>query len=147
MQTIPYIDIFTCPNGPTEAMCVTTNGMIKKNGRAVMGRGIALSVNTKYHVDNILAKHSRTNGNIPADLGIYDGFHVLSFPTKNNWRDNSSIELIKNSAQELVKLADSLGLTKIYLTKPGCTNGHLDWLSTVKPEISNILDDRFIVIE
>lgn len=146
MLTIQHTDIFKAASGPNQAICVTTNGIIKRNGEAVMGAGIAKSVNTRYNVARILANHLRANGNIPTDLGIYDGFHILSFPTKNNWRDDSDIELIKNSAKLLVRLADRLKLTKIYTVKPGCNNGHLDWETQVRPAIENILDDRFTVI-
>ncbi len=146
MRSIPKTDIFTMPHGNNEAMTVTTNGIIKKDGTAVMGRGIAKSVNERYHVSKILAEHITNHGNTPCDLGIYDGFHILSFPTKNDWRDNSDIELIKSSAVGLMKIADELKLTRVYITKPGCANGHLSWNSTVKPELKKILDDRFIVI-
>lgn len=147
MQIISYVDIFSCPHGHTEGMCVTTNGMIRNDGHAVMGRGIAKSVNDKYHVSLKLAQHLRANGNVPADLGIYDGFHLLSFPTKDDWRNDSTVALIIASATKLVALANTLGLTKIYLPKPGCANGHLDWETQVKPALSQILDDRFIVIQ
>ena len=147
MLIIPYVDIFSCPKGNTEAMCVTTNGMIRKDGHAVMGKGIARTVNDKYDVSLRLAAYLRQYGNVPFDLGIHDNFHVLSFPTKNDWQNDSSIELIIQSAQKLMTLADELGLTKIYVPKPGCANGHLDWESQVKPAIENILDNRFIVIQ
>ena len=146
MIEIPSVDIFTCPKGITEAMTVTTNGIIKANGNAVMGRGIALTVDNRYHVSGKLAEHLRANGNVPCDLGVYDGFHLLTYPTKNNWRDNSSIELIMKSSRRLMALADELGLTKIYSVKPGCNNGHLDWQTQVKPAIQPILDDRFIFL-
>lgn len=146
IKTIDKVDIFTMPKGKNEAMCVTTNGIIKTNGEAVMGRGIAKAVNDKYHVAKILADHLKNHGNIPCDLGIYNGFHVLSFPTKNDWRKNSDPELIRQSAKYLVQLANQLQLSKIYVPKPGCSNGHLDWNKQVKPVIEPILDDRFIII-
>ena len=146
MVTIEHIDIFSCPHGSSEAMCVTTNGMIKNNGRAVMGRGLALSVENRYHVAAKLAEHIRMCGNTPCDLGIYDGFHVLSFPTKNDWRNASDLQLIKESSAKLVQLADDLNLTKIYTVRPGCGLGNLNWETQVRPAIEPILDNRFIVI-
>ena len=147
MLTIPHQDIFTLPKNESEAMCVTTNGIIKSNGRAVMGRGLALSVENHYHVADKLADNIRNNGNVPCDLGIYDGFHILSFPTKNDWRNDSDINLITDSAKKLVTLADTLNLTKIYSVKPGCGNGNLSWNTQVEPVLSKIFDDRFIIIE
>lgn len=147
MRELIANDIFQLPThrDGTEGLCVTTNGMIKKNGHAVMGRGIALQANNLYHVSGKLATHLAAHGNVAANLGVYDGIHVLSFPTKNDWRDDSDINLIKRSAEQLMKIADDLNLTTIYLPKPGCANGHLDW-NDVKPVISEILDDRFIVV-
>ncbi|MBR4421048.1 MAG: hypothetical protein IKS69_00765 [Erysipelotrichaceae bacterium] len=146
MKIIPYTDIYGCPKGVTEAMTVTTNGMIKSNGHAVMGAGIAKTVDQRYHVSGTLAKHLRENGNTPADLGVHDGFHILSYPTKDDWRNPSTLQLIMKSAQLIVKLADELNLTKIYMVPPGCGLGGLNWATQVKPAIENILDDRFIVI-
>lgn len=146
MKAISHVDIFTLPNGSTEAMTVTTNGMIKNNGHAVMGRGIAKSVEDRYQVSGKLASHLRQNGNVPCDLGIYDGFHVLSFPTKNDWRDDSDLNLIVDSARGLMQLADELGLERVYITKPGCGAGRLDWDNVVKPAIKQVLDDRFVVV-
>lgn len=50
-------DIFTLPVSESEAVCITTNGIIKTNGRAVMGAGIARQANQKYHLDEELARH------------------------------------------------------------------------------------------
>lgn len=147
MKELIAKDIFRLPfhrNG-TEAICITTNGIIKNNGRAVMGRGIALQADRLYNLGGKLAEHLRRNGNTAANLGCYNNVTMLSFPTKNHWRDDSDINLISQSAKQLVKLADELGLTEVYLPKPGCANGRLDW-NDVKPVIESIFDDRFIVV-
>ena len=44
-------DIFTLPQSNTEGVCVTTNGIIKSDGRAVMGAGIAKQANALFHLD------------------------------------------------------------------------------------------------
>ena len=147
MNLINTGDIFLLPHGEQEAMTVTTNGIIKTNGLAVMGRGIAKAVDDRYHVSGKLARHLQTCGNIPCDLGIYDGFHVLSFPTKYHWQDDSDIDLIIRSARGLVGIADNLHLKRVFMTPPGCANGHLDWENLVKPAIKDIFDDRFWVVE
>lgn len=147
MKEIIHTDIFSVPSlhDGTEAICVTTNGIIKANGHAVMGRGIALQANNLYHVSSTLANHLKVHGNVPGNLGVFNGVYILSFPTKNDWRDDSDIELIKNSAHLLVDMADRLHLKTIYLPKPGCANGRLNW-EDVKPVIEAILDDRFVVV-
>lgn len=147
MKELIHPNIFSVPSlkDGTEAICVTTNGIIKANGHAVMGRGIALQANNLYHVSGTLADHLKAHGNVPANLGVFDGVYILSFPTKNDWRDDSDINLIRNSAHLLVELADKLHLKHVYLPKPGCANGRLNW-NDVKPVIQAILDDRFTVV-
>ena len=140
-------DIFKCPSGDKEALCVTTNGVVKKDGSAVMGKGMALLVDQKYNVGSKLGKHLKENGNVPCDLGIVaDGFHVISFPTKNDWSESSDLNLIKQSAEKVKEMADSLGLEKIYITRPGCGLGNLEW-SDVKRTLSTVFDDRFCIVD
>ena len=144
-----YGNIFDLPEkrDGTEAICVTTNGMIRNDGKAVMGAGVAKAFRDKYYgIDILLARHLRENGNVPANLGIYDGCYVLTFPTKNNWMYSSDINLIEQSAIMIKKLADDLNLSTIYLPKPGCTNGHLNW-EDVEKVISKHLDERFVIVE
>lgn len=161
-------DLFLLPKNETEAAVVTTNGQRKRDGKAVMGAGIA-----KYVRDNCRTQRLRTLGHMDTEpfdetlgrhLAAYgnrafwmgqctcstrkDGTTVaiLTMPTKHDWRNDSDLGLIVQSARQLVELADWKGLTKVYLPRPGCTNGKLDWESTVKPAIECILDDRFTVV-
>ena len=55
------------------------------------------------------------------------------------------IEIIKQSAYQLVELADSNPWNTIVLPRPGCGAGELSW-EQVEPVLANILDDRFKVI-
>lgn len=137
---------------------ITTNGTIKANGEAVMGRGVALQAKRRYP-------------SLPQDLGkaiIFRGsklwswpeFRLMTFPTKNDWRNKSDLSLIETSCKELVHWLNSIrdffanelrikledGKAKIYMVRPGCGNGGLDW-KDVKPVLEKYLDDRFIVIE
>ncbi len=149
--TQEYNNIFLYPK-TSEAACVTTNGMTKFNGDAVMGAGIALYVNQKYHVADLLGKYLKEYGNRVFNLGLYpnmtngEKFRLFSFPTKDNWKDNSKVELIEKSARELVEVCNKFGVTKCYLPPVGCTNGRLSYKKDVKPILVNILDDRFICV-
>jgi len=71
--------------------------------------------------------------------------NIFSFPTKNDWRDKSDINLIARSAMEITDIANRIGLSQVFLPKPGCANGQLDW-SEVNAVISIALDDRFTVV-
>jgi hypothetical protein len=143
-------NIFDLPqNG--EAMCVTTNGIVKPNGHAVMGAGIAKQANDLMHLSALLGKYLTKYGNRAFNLGKYTDntrtYTVFSFPTKHHWKEDSDITLISKSAEQLVEMCNKFGITKCYLTPPGCGCGKLNWETTVKPWLSQILDDRFIVVD
>lgn len=145
-------DIFLLPNGPQEAMCVTTNGIIRKDGRAVMGRGIALTADRRFGLAKDLAAKLKAGGNHVYDMGLRTDaqtgrvVRVITFPTKHDWKDSSDLALIVQSARELVDLCSREEITACYLTRPGCANGRLDW-DTVRAAIEPLLDDRFIIAD
>lgn len=136
-------------NGNTEAVCVTTNGIVSpKTGRAIMGAGVAKFVRDNFPgIDTRLAKLLERYGNRVFNLGVYSyqgkTYRIISFPTKQHWRNASEPQLIQTSAEQLVSLADKFQLSKVYLPAPGCSNGGLEWCD-VSPLLS-CLDSRFIV--
>lgn len=141
-------NIFDLPETSHDAVCITTNGCIKKDGRAVMGKGIAKEANTRYQLDAELAKHLKQLVNIP-HVFLQKGEHncfLISFPTKEHWRDKSIPALILQSARQLVRLCDEQEIKRCYLTPPGCGCGGLDWSFEVAPILKDILDDRFVIV-
>jgi len=124
-------------------VCITTNGIIKKNGELVMGAGIALQAKQRFpEVPIMLGDAVRTYGNCVLYMSVE---RMFSFPTKHDWCDPSDINLIAESALQLVGLTTQLGFTQVYLPKPGCANGQLSW-SKVSTVIGAVLDDRFTVV-
>ena len=146
-------NIFELPKDG-EAMCVTTNGIVKADGHAVMGAGIAKEANKYFHLSGVLGKYLKQYGNRAFNLGRYQRltlqnpatFTIFSLPTKHDWKNDSDINLIVKSCEQLVEMCNKFGVTKCYLTPPGCGCGNLNYESTVKPWISQILDDRFVVV-
>lgn len=146
-------DIFVLPDGKKQDACVvTTNGIIKSDGRAVMGVGIAKYCRDRFTgCDELLGVMLKTTGNHAHILSKYnipgkmECFTLVSFPTKNDWRDDSSIELIRQSCKEIVKLADEYHFDNIYMPCPGCTNGHLNYWNDVRPVLIEELDSRFVI--
>ena len=150
-------DIFTLPqNG--EAICVTTNGIVKEDGHAVMGAGIAKTANQLFNLSERLGKYIKQYGNRAFNMGIYQRYNVnnldipihftvFTLPTKHHWKEDSDITLICKSCEQLVEMCNKFGITKCYLTPPGCGCGNLNYEQLVKPWISMILDDRFVVID
>lgn len=127
-----------------DAVCVTTNGIVKSNGEAVMGAGIAKEADARYNLAASLGKNLHMNGNHCYHMGSYDDKDIITFPTKNHWKDDSSLELIIQSCKELVSLTDVCGYSTVYLPPVGCGCGKLDW-NTVEQAISPYLDDRFVI--
>jgi hypothetical protein len=126
---------------------IPTNGYVKKNGEAVMGRGLALSAKKAYpSLPLELGRRLKEYGNI---VFTFHEYRLITFPVKHNWWEKADYNLIRRSA-EAVREIFSLNLTEIptpvYIPKIGCGNGKLDW-TYVKPILEKYLDDRFIVCD
>ena len=140
-----------------EIVCITTNGFVKGNGRAVMGRGVAKQACEHCPgIDVALAETIGMFGNVVRE--IYPG--ILAFPVKPargvvradkrnviqrvrdvyfpgqvapGWVMKADTEIITRSLYELALLQDFNGWSKVYLPRPGCGAGELDWETEVKP--------------
>lgn len=122
---------------------VTTNGMLKSNGEAVMGKGIALQAKQRFpFFPQRLGFVIKLYGNVPHP---FHDFKIISFPTKHHWANDSDINLIKIGCEKLVDGMLLLGLDVLYLPRLGCGNGNLNW-ENVKLVLEEYLDDRFIVV-
>lgn len=148
-----------------DALCVTTNGFVKSNGEAVMGRGCAKQLAQLWpDTPKVLGRLLLTHGNRMHVISAGEPA-VLSFPVKPvskicegndhvshmsfkpgdvipGWACKADIEIIKQSAHQLVELTDRMGYRTVILPRPGCGAGELDW-ETVRPVLAEILDDRF----
>ncbi len=133
-----------------DAICFTSNGVIRKDGRLVMGAGVAKAFRDRFsYLDAEAAKCVETNGNCCQLIGDWNTGNrlipIVAFPTKHHWRNPSDIKLIEKSVNELIVLADTNGWKTIYLPAPGVSNGGLSWENEVKPLLIKKLDDRFII--
>lgn len=128
---------------PADLRCITTNGALRRNGNAIMGKGIALEARKRYHdIEAILGSLINKYGNHV----FYLGYDIISFPTKYHWKLDSDVQLIKRSAQELVALLKDNPAKRVLLTRPGCGNGNLQW-SVVKDIIQEIfVDNKFVIV-
>jgi len=129
--------------------CITTNGFVKSDGRAVMGRGCAKEAVDKFpQLPRIVGTHVSLNGNCVAVLcpdPDRKAPNIVTFPVKHVWWEKADIDLIKKSAMELSKLAKTYPSRKYILPRPGCGNGLLEW-DTVKAVIQSILPNNVFVI-
>ena len=135
-----------------DGICFTSNGVVKKNGELVMGAGIAKAFKERWaNLPKWYGGHVKAHGNcvrgfhIPMDGTMSHHVWVFSYPTKHDWREMSNLDLIIQSAHQLVELVNIQGLKHVYLTRPGCGHGGLSW-DTVRPLIGPILNDRFTVL-
>jgi hypothetical protein len=130
----------------SDAICITTNGNIKKDGKNVMGAGIALLAKNRFKdIDIKLGNLIKTNGHV-VQIIIIEPKPLVSFPTKYNYWDKSSVKLIEKSLIELVNLTDKMGWKKVILPKPGCNNGGSSWSRIIKPLVEQILNQSMVQV-
>lgn len=138
-----------------DARVITTNGFVKNNGEAVMGRGCALEAAKKYpSLSKDLGVRIKHSGNRVFGFK-YDKDIIFTFPVKHNWYEKADIDLIARSALQLideivhspvnVNHFDMYIKSHIVIPRPGCGNGGLEWYQ-VQPMLEEIWDDRFHVI-
>ena len=139
-----------CKSG--DAVCCTTNGVVKFNEKLAMGAGVAkLFRDTFKGVDTELGRLVKYKGNNCYYVGEYmyldKAVAVISFPTKYNWKHDSSLRLIEESCKQLLSIVQSSDILKgdIYLPMPGCCHGNLS-KEDVLPLIEKyFIDDRYII--
>jgi hypothetical protein len=129
---------------------ITTNGTVTAAGKAVMGRGVALDAKKKYpELSKKLAIRINNYGNI---VQYFSYYKLFTFPVKHNWWEKADLKLIEKSTNDLLSFVNAFtrqevpGFEKIYMVRPGCENGKRDWETEVKPILTKILDDRFIIV-
>lgn len=129
---------------PAHFRIVLTNGICTAwNGEAVMGAGCAAEAKQKYPaLPKRLGGYLKQYGNRPF---IFQDFNLITFPTKEDWKQKSIPAVIEESARKVVEIADKYGIESLVLPRPGCGKGGLKW-EAVKPLLEGILDDRFTVV-
>lgn len=159
-------DLFeTIYEDDVDAICITTNGMYLENGAACMGGGCARVCadrwpETAFRLGKCLKNF---NLNVPYVIGALDedGEYlepnlriikeqkfktlILSFPTINNLMDGANLDLVRESAIELKKMADRFQLRGVVVPRMGVGIGGLAW-TDVKPIAEEFFDDRFTIV-
>jgi hypothetical protein len=131
---------------------VTTNLVLKHNGDAVMGAGIAKDAATRLSaLPYALGKHIERWGEKPF-LFVGGTPTVICLPTKTDWKKNSDIDLIERGCKELVWLQYLLKLSgdarHIFLPRLGCGLGGLNWERQVRPVVdAHLIGDQFVLVD
>jgi hypothetical protein len=135
-----------------DAICCTTNTTLTKEGKLVMGAGVAKWFRDGFEgIDSQWGQQLQNNPScgimVSAEYRTVfsPGPYLVAFPTKSDWRQKSSLTLIEDMAIDLEIVTSAMGWRSVLLPRPGCSNGGLDW-DVVKPILEQYLDDRFTVI-
>lgn len=107
----------------------------------VMGKGIALAFKTRYPL--MFSDYKDRCSRKEVKLGepyIYEegGRKIINFPTKQHWRNDSTLEDIRKGLQCLAEHIDAWGIKSLAIPPLGCGNGGLNW-KDVKPLIEEYL--------
>lgn len=156
-----------------DAVCITTNGFVKKDGTSVMGKGCAKQAAEFFpHIPKLLGNMVSQFGNHVFNLITYEGVSIVTFPVKPveqrcklnqinvvkhmrkhysegdmvpGWACIADPEVMIRSLDELVEMADNNGWKKVLIPRIGCGHGELEW-KNVKSLLDRVLDDRFYAV-
>lgn len=113
-------------------ICIPTNKTLNNSGELVMGAGLALAAKLKFPgIEMSWGKVLQEVPNVHVHLSAKE--NLICFPTKNHWKEKSSIEILKQSIDELLSFIEFFGLQRVFLPRIGCGLGGLSWEKEVKP--------------
>lgn len=133
------------PGGIVVWRGIPTNGVVR-NGKLVMGAGVAKDAKTKYPLlPEIFGRGVEEKGNIPIFAAPAVGECIFSFPTKNHYNNDSDINLITNSAAILAMKAMKYSECDFVMPRPGVGLGNLSW-DEVRVSLLTLLPDNVYVV-
>lgn len=100
----------------------------------VMGKGLALEFKNRFpdYFDDYKFKCDYDKINL-GSINVYRNAKyespkfIISFPTKNHWRDYSNINDIANGLKDLANTIKALNIESIAIPALGCGLGGLQW--------------------
>ena len=128
--------------GRGDIIVISSNGSLTRDGRAVLGRGVAKQAGLRFpELAEKMGRLIGSQGNCVLDLGG----GIVTFPVEESAWSQPDLRIIARSARELRLLADHLEWKRIIVPQPGCGGGGLAW-KDVRPLLSPWFDERFTVI-
>lgn len=124
------------------AVCILTNNTVCKYYvpeimqtvvKNIMGGGIAKEAKDRNPGLECICAQSILDNTYSLGTDKISGAEMLRFPTKNEVQYNSALEIVSDSLYRLRDYAINNPEKKIYLPRPGCGLGGLDWETEVKP--------------
>lgn len=120
------------------------------NLMGVMGKGLALQFKKEFpknFVDyQIACAYKKIRIGIPS-IFIEDGYKIVNFPTKNDWREPSHITYIIQGLKHLRFLIDLFKPKSVALPRLGCGLGGLDWVDVreaIEAQLGDLDVDIFV---
>lgn len=152
---IEYLgDLWAFWGQPGHRIGISTNGFVKRNGQAVMGRGCAMEATLRFPgIATRLGDHIRTRGNVPGYIqaetdrdgkGFPRHLRLLILPVKHNWWEQASLELIDESIAFLRTESQNQPDVTFHVPRLGCGNGRLSWANEVRP-LMEVLPNNVVV--
>lgn len=135
-----------------DAIVVTTNTTLRTNNELVMGAGIAKDFRDKFsnlsHSLGYMIKRRKECGLTLDDIIVtrVNDIYIVAFPTKNDWKLPSSLDLIEKNLQQLKFISEIFMWENVLMTRPGCGLGALSW-NDVKPVCEKYLNNNFTIVE
>lgn len=127
-------------------ICIPTNGVVSSSGLAVMGAGLARDAADKFPYLSL--DFGSVLNNFGNQVFLFRQECIFCFPTKNDFRETSSLELIKQSCHQLKTLVNVYRINKpIYLPKVGSGLGMLPWPSVKEILTKELRSEQFICLE
>lgn len=134
------------PPSDVDAVCIPTNLQVRKDGTAVMGAGLALAASKKWtDLDKYLGVLLQRGYEKTIIVQCVHSLNIVAVPTKDHWRQSSSLILISQSLGELVGLANQWSWKQVWVPSLGTGLGKLS-TSLVWPIMHEKLDDRFTMV-
>lgn len=132
---------------PADFRVITTNGDVRRDKCAVMGRGCARQAATRFPgFARMLGDRLRLQGNhvhFFADetlTGSATG--IFTFPVKHHWHEQADLDLIRQSVEEFRR--QLLSFATYVMPRPGCGNGGRAW-DEVKPLLVDLPDNVHVI--
>ena len=125
---------------PADVRIVTTNGTLRQDGTAVMGRGCACEAAQRFimlprELGDVIKKY----GN---HVALFSQYNLITFPTKHHWSEDSDVKLIELSMRELRKYIRPR--VRYVMPRVGCGHGRLQW-EDVEPILSKLPDNVLVI--
>lgn len=115
---------------------ITTNRIIKRDGKLVMGAGAAKQARDSMEGIDKFFGDMITSHPHPDTYGIILGNRFGAFQVKHHFKDEANLDLIRNSLQTLKVLSNSMPLKTFSVNFPGIGNGKLsyeDVIAVIEP--------------